>query len=409
MKYVIIGNSAAAVGCVEGIRSVDLEGPITMISSEKYHVYSRPLISYLLEGKTDLKHMKYRPESFYRDNRCQTRLGVTVTAIRPEKKEVELDTGEKLPYDRLLVAAGSVPFVPPMEGLDTVEKKFTFLSLDDASALESALTPQSRVLIIGAGLIGLKCAEGISNRVKSIQVVDLADRVLPSILDEDGSRRVQSHLEARGLCFFLNDSAVRFEGNQAVLKSGKAVDFDVLVLAVGVRPNDGLVKAAGGKADRGVFADDSGRTSLPDVYAAGDCCKSHDITSGQDRVLALLPNAYLQGECAGKNMAGEKTVFDKAAPMNAIGFFGLHMITAGSYQGEKIVEETPGTYKAFFVADGLLKGFILIGDCLESAGVYTALMREKTPLSTVDFALLREKPQFMAFSAERRRELFGKK
>lgn len=408
MRYVIIGNSAAAVGCVEGIRSVDKTGLITIISSEKHHAYSRPLISYLLQGKTDLERMKYRPDSFYENMGCETKLGVRAESIDPEKKLVRLENGEEITYGKLLISTGSVPFIPPMEGLERVEKKFTFMSLDDAQALESALTPESRVLILGAGLIGLKCAEGILDHVKSIQVVDLADRVLPSILDEAGSLRVRQHLEEKGLKFFLGDSAAKFDKNSAVLKSGRKLSFDILVIAVGVRPNDSLIREAGGKADRGIEADSAGLTSLPDVYAAGDCCKSLDITSGQNRVLALMPNAYLQGECAGKNMAGQPTSFDKAAPMNAIGFFGLHMITAGSYTGEKLVEETPEHYKAFFVENDLLKGFILIGDCMDSAGIYTSLMRERTPLDTVDFKLLRERPQFMAFSPEQRREKFGR-
>lgn len=408
MDYVIVGNSAAAVGCVEGIRSVDQEGKITLLSQEPYHTYSRPLISYLLEGKTDLERMKYRPDSFYEELGCDAKLGVTVTEISPEEHQVKLSTGEEIPYDKLLVATGSTPFVPSMEGLETVEQKFTFLSLDDAKALEQALTPESRVFILGAGLIGLKCAEGIADRVASIQVADLADRVLPSILDEEGAKRVQAYLEQKGLEFFLGDSVARFEGNTALLQSGKTLSFDVLVVAVGVRPNVSLVKEAGGKVNRGIVADNRGLTTLPDVYAAGDCCESLDITTGEHRVLALLPNAYLQGECAGKNMAGEETSFDSALPMNAIGFFGLHLITAGSYRGEKISEETEDCYKVFFVEDDLLKGYILVGDCLENAGVYTALIREKTPLSSVDFELLRQKPQFMAFSAEKRREMFGR-
>lgn len=408
MDYVIVGNSTAAVGCVEGIRSVDQEGKITLLSQEPYHTYSRPLISYLLEGKTDLERMKYRPDSFYEEMGCDAKLGVTVTEISPEEHQVKLSTGEEIPYDKLLVATGSTPFVPSMEGLETVEQKFTFLSLDDAKALEQALTPESRVFILGAGLIGLKCAEGIADRVASIQVADLADRVLPSILDEEGAKRVQAYLEQKGLEFFLGDSVARFEGNTALLQSGKTLSFDVLVVAVGVRPNVSLVKEAGGKVNRGIVADNRGLTTLPDVYAAGDCCESLDITTGEHRVLALLPNAYLQGECAGKNMAGEEASFDSALPMNAIGFFGLHLITAGSYRGEKISEETEDCYKVFFVEDDLLKGYILVGDCLENAGVYTALIREKTPLSSVDFELLRQKPQFMAFSAEKRREMFGR-
>ena len=107
-------------------------------------------------------------------------------------------------------------------------------------------------------------------------------------------------------------------------------------------------------------------------------------------------------------MAGEEAHFTNAVPMNAIGFFGLHLITAGSYRGERLVTEDENSYKVFFVEDGLLKGYILIGECLENAGVYTSLIRERTPLDTVDFELLREKPQFMAFSQAKRREMFGR-
>ena len=407
MGYVIIGNSAAAIGCVEGIRSVDKTGGITLLSQERFHTYSRPLISYLLEGKTDLERMKYRPDSFYRDMGVDARLGVTVTAIRPREHKVVCGTGEEIPYDKLLVATGSAPFVPAIQGLEEVERKFTFLSLEDAQALEAALTPESRVFILGAGLIGLKCAEGIAQRVKSVEVADLAPQVLSSIIDETAARRVQAHLERQGLRFRLGDTAVRFEQGRAFLKSGGTLDFDILVAAVGVRPNVALVQAAGGQVGKGIVTDDTGLTTLPDVYAAGDCCESADLATGELRVLALLPNAYLQGECAGKNMAGSPARFDQAVAMNAMGLFGLHLITAGSYRGEALVQEDGGDYKAFFVEDGLLKGYILVGDCLENAGVYTALIRERTPLSAVDFGLLRQHPRFAAFSRERRREMFG--
>ena len=407
MGYVIIGNSAAAIGCVEGIRSVDKTGGITLLSRERFHTYSRPLISYLLEGKTDLERMKYRPDSFYQDMGVDARLGVAVTAIRPREHKVVCATGEEIPYDKLLVATGSAPFVPAIQGLEEVERKFTFLSLEDAQALEAALTPESRVFILGAGLIGLKCAEGIAKRVKSVDIADLAPQVLSSILDETAARRVQAHLERQGLRFHLGDTAVRFEQGRAFLKSGGTVDFDILVAAVGVRPNVALVQEAGGQVRKGIVTDDTDLTTLPDVYAAGDCCESADLTTGEHRVLALLPNAYLQGECAGKNMAGSPARFDQAVAMNAMGLFGLHLITAGSYRGEALVQEDGGDYKAFFVEDGLLKGYILVGDCLENAGVYTALIRERTPLSAVDFGLLRQHPRFAAFSRERRREMFG--
>lgn len=407
MNYVIIGNSAAAVGCIEGIRGIDQDGEITVISSEPYHTYSRPLISYLLLGKTDEQRMKYRPDGFYEQNRCRTMLGKRAAAIDAKAKTVALESGETIPYDKLLIATGSRPFVPPMEGIDTVPSKFTFLSLDDARALEKTLSKESRVLIIGAGLIGLKCAEGIMDRVGSITVVDLADRVLPSILNAEGSAMVQAHLEALGLSFILGDSVKEFRGSTAELKSGKTLDFDVLVLAVGVRPNTELVKEAGGEVARGIVTDLFCRTSLPDVYAAGDCSESYDLATGQNRVLALLPNAYMQGACAGADMAGAKEKYDTAIPMNAIGFAGLHIITAGSYDGEKHVVRDDKTYKALFCKDNRLNGFILIGD-VARAGIYTSLIRKQVPLNTIDFELVMEKPQLMAFTKAVRTEMMAK-
>ena len=406
MNYVIIGNSAAAVGCIEGIRSVDKEGGITVISDEPYHVYSRPLISYLLYGKTDEERMKYRPDDFYEKNHVKTILGVRAEKIDSGRKAVVLAGGDSIPFDKLLIATGSRPFVPPMAGLDKVEKKFSFMKLDDAKALGKAITKESRVLIIGAGLIGLKCAEGIRDRVGSLEVVDLADRILPSILDEAGSAMVRKYLESHGIRFYLGDSVAQFGPGSAQLKSGKRLTFDVLVVAVGVRPNTQLAADIGCKVGRGIAIDERSATSLPDIYAAGDCCECFDIAGGCERILAILPNAYLQGETAGVNMAGGSKCFDNAIPMNAIGFFGLHVITAGSYDGDAWVQSSEQTYKKLVTKDNRLKGFILIGD-VARAGIYTSLIREKTPLDTIDYELIREKPQLMAFAREDRAVRLG--
>lgn len=403
MKYVIIGNSAAAIGCIEGIRSIDKEGSITVISSENWHTYSRPLISYLLLGKTDTERMKYRPDSFYADNNCSVMLGTTVVKILPEQKQVLTDDGKSIAYDKLLVATGSNPFVPPIEGMDTAKSVHTFMSLNDALALKKDLTPESRVIVLGGGLIGLKCVEGILHLVKKITVIDMADRVLPSILDAEGSKMVQKHLEKKGVEFLLGNSIAKVNGQKAVLKSGEILDFDTLVVAVGVRANTALVAQAGGKVNRGIATNLKCETSIPDVYAAGDCSESYDITIDQTRVLALLPNAFMQGETAGINMAGGESFYNHAIPMNAIGFFGLHIISAGSYEGECYTKVMENSYKKLFYKDNVLKGFILIGD-VARAGIYTALIREKTPLDSIDFELIKERPQLMAFSSKERAE-----
>ncbi len=410
-QYVIIGNGVAAAGCIEGIRSVDPESAIAVVSEEKHPVYCRPLISYYLEGKTDLEKMNYRPADFYEKNGCTVYYGKKAERIDTAEKSVVLDDGTRLPYTSVCVAAGSSPFVPPMQGLETVEEKFSFMTLDDTLALEQAIHEESRVLIVGAGLIGLKCAEGICGRVKHITVCDLANRVLSSILDDDCAAVMQTCLEEHGIEFLLGDTAAQFNGHTAVMKSGREVEFDVLVLAVGVRANLSLVKDAGGAVNRGILVDTRMQTSLKDVYAAGDCTEGDDISLGQKRVLAILPNAYMQGRCAGVNMAGGAEEFNKAIPMNSIGFFGLHAMTAGSYFGEdeggELYEErSEGKLKRLFSRDGLLTGFILIGET-DRAGIYTSLIREKTPLDTINYDLLKKVTTFAAFSAETRGKKFG--
>lgn len=405
MRYLIIGNSAAGIGAVEGIRRVDREGEIIIISNETHHTYSRPLISYLLQGKTSEANMRYRDENFYNDMGCKVLLGRTVTKICPDEKQLVLEDGSSLAYDKLLVATGSTPFVPPFEGLDTVSSKFTFMSLDDARSLDAELSEDKRVLIVGAGLIGLKCAEGILHKVQSIHVIDLAPRILSSILDEEGSKLVQGHLENQGIQFSLSTVVKYFDANKAVLENGKSIDFDILVLAVGVRPNVALLKNIA-EIDRGIVINDRSETSVQDIYAAGDCTQAMDVSSGQSKIMALLPGAYMQGECAGINMAGDDSSFDKAIPMNAIGLFGLHIITAGNYFGEVYEAKDQNNYKRLFYSDNKLNGYILIGN-VEKAGIYTSLIRERTPLDTIDFSLICEKPGLMAFTKEVRKQKLG--
>lgn len=410
-QYVIIGNGVAAAGCIEGIRSVDRDSKITVVSEETHPVYCRPLISYYLEGKTDLERMKYRSDDYYNQMGCDVLYGKKAVNINPDAKTVKLNDDTLLSYDALCVAAGSSPFIPPVKGLDSVEKKFSFLTLDDTLALESAITKDSRVLIIGAGLIGLKCAEGLKNRVSDIVVCDLADRVLSSILDDECASMMQAHLEKNGIRFLLGDSAEHFEHNTAIMKSGKTVPFDVLVLAVGVRANTSLISSIGGEVNRGILIDSHMKTTITDIYSAGDCTEGEDISCGEKRVLAILPNAYMQGRCAGINMAGGDAVFDNAIPMNSIGFFGLHAMTAGSYfgkedGGELYEEKSEGKLKRLFTKNGFLTGFILIGDT-DRAGIYTSLIREKTPLDTINFELLKKIATTAAFSSETRRKKFG--
>lgn len=406
LNYVIIGNSAAAIGCVSGIRTIDKESQITLISDEPHFTYSRPLISYWLKGKVDDEKMYYRNSDFYEKNNCNAILGKKVITIDSAAKLVVLEDDSFVKYDKLLVATGSSPFVPPVEGLNTASNTFTFMKWDSVKGVKAAVKNDSKVVIMGAGLIGLKAAEGLHEICEDITVVDMADRILPSILDKKGADFVQRHIEKHNIKFILNDAAQSVTNNSVSLKSGQSLDYDVLIIAVGVRPNTELVKNAGGNVNRGIVTDNKLETSLKNIYAAGDCTESFDICTEQSKILALLPNAYMQGEIAGINMAGGDKEFDTAMPMNAIGFFGLHMITAGSMEGECAEAIDENNYKKMFFADNLLKGYILIGE-ISRAGIYTSLIREKTHLEEIDINLLKDSPQLLVFNKNTRKAKLG--
>ena len=408
-EYVIVGNSAAAAGCIEGIRENNKKGTIAVISDEKYHIYSRPLISYRLKGDVTEKQMSYRPADFYKANGVETMLGKRAVSIDSKTKEVSLESGEKIGYEKLLIATGSKPFVPPMDGLDSVKNKFSFMKMDDVKGIEKAVKKGAKVLIIGAGLIGLKAAEALEHYGCEMTVVDLADRILPSILDKQTSEIMQKHIEEHGVKFILGTSAKKFDKNKAVLANGEEISFDILITAVGVRPNTELAESAGGKVERGIITDKKQAVKgVKSIWAAGDCTVSDDITTGTAHIIAIMPNAHEQGLVAGRNMAGTKAVYENAFPMNAIGFFGLHIITAGAYTGECYEEINGENVKKLYSSENKLNGFILMGEKIARAGIYTALIRDHTDLTTVDWELLRQAPQLAAFAKEKRSEILSK-
>ncbi len=412
MDYVIIGNSAAAVGCIEGLRKCDKEGRITVISDETHHVYSRPLISYYLAGKVSAKNMVYRKQDFYEKFGVTTMFGKKATAIDPKQKTVTLDGGETVKYDKLLIATGSSPFVPPTEGLKDQDNFYTFLKYDDALGIEKWISKDANVVVVGAGLIGLKAAEGIAPVAGSVHVVEMAPRVLPMILDEAAAAPVQKRLEENGVTFHLGMTVGEVIGDkhieQVVLKDGTVLPCDVLVMGVGVRPNVAEAKAAGVDVNRGIIVDDTMRTNVADIWAAGDVTEGVDAITGERKIMALWPNAYAQGRAAGYDMAGKKDDFTGVFPMNAVGFFGLSVITAGVQGGEGIellakYDEKTGASKRFFVKDDRLVGMILVGD-VDRAGIYTYLMSERIPLYSLEGKLTDDGFGLMALGQERMKQ-----
>ena len=375
-KYVLIGGSIATEGAIEGILSADKNADITVICGEKRPLYSRPLISYALEKKTTDEKMYFHGEDYY-EKKGVTAVYSVAEKIDPEKKVV-IAEGKEYPYDELLVATGSKPFVPPIKGLESVTNKHTFYTMDDMLGLRADLEKGGKVLIVGAGLIGMKCAEGVKEYTDDIVIADMAPRPLPAATTPEAGTIVQERLSSI-IDFRLNAALDHFDGNKAVFGSGEEVTFDILVLALGVRPQVGLLKEIGAEVNRGIIVNEKMQTGLPHIYAAGDAVESYEAVGESKRLLQLFPSAYLGGKTAGKNMAGEETSFLTDIPMNATNLFGVRITSAGLFVGEKTEVTVREDYRALYTEGGVIKGFILIGDSAR-AGILTDFIRKKRPI-----------------------------
>ena len=395
MRYVIIGNSAAAVGAIEAIRRCDAENPITVVADEPHHVYSRPLISYLLGGMVDEGRMDYRPRDFYTRYRVETMLGVEVTQVSPQEWSLALAGGGTLTYDRLLIATGGRPFVPPVPGVD-LEGVFTFTRLDDARSIARYIERYGArtALVVGGGLIGLKTAEALMARGLRVTIVELADRILSMTFDHTASKLAESLLRRAGADVRTGltvKEIVEKKGrvDHAVLQDGERVECDLVVFAIGVRPNVGLIPPeAGIQVSRGIVTDRRMQTSVPGVYAAGDCAEGYDLLLGENRPIAIWPNAYRQGYVAGCNMAGVEREDEGGLPMNSVEVCGVPTISVGltgppDGDGYEIMErydrETPA-YKRLVLRDNRLVGAICIG-VVDRAGIYTGLIRDRVDVT----------------------------
>ncbi len=419
--YLIIGNSAAGVTAAEHIRANDGDATITIVSREPYAVYGRPLISYLIEGKTTEDRMGFKDAGFYDDKRIEALLGPDYEAVELDAQahEVTLKNGDIVFYGKCLLATGSVPFVPPIKGLEGKANVHAFMTLDDAKSAWAATVAvteaahaagrSSRVIVIGAGLIGLKAAEALSHHADSVLVLELAPRILPAVLDDEGAAVLQTLLSAHGITCLPGTSADELLGEGdtvtgARLTNGTVVECDLVVAAVGVRPNSALAVSAGAQQGRGLVCGPDLQTSLPDVYAAGDVVQVTDVLDGAQRPLALWPNALHQGKLAGQHMAGMKDAepYTGGFAVNAVDFFEASLLTAGiinpAEDGGCMVEvRAEGTqYAKFVTRDGCLVGYILLNRP-QNAGIYTSLIEQRIPLDTLEGDLFDAAPVNLDF------------
>lgn len=410
MKYVIIGASAAGLAAAETVRKYDAQGTVTVLTEEEYMPYSRPSISYYLKGKVKESNMALRKPTFYKEKKIDVITSSKVAAIDMEKKIVK--AGRKnYPYDKLCLCTGSKPFVPPMDNVEGKANALTFLDLKATKVVKTLANAKTRAVVIGAGLIGMKAAEGLVKICKSVDVVELAPRVLPSILDAKSAKQVKKHLENNGIRFHLENTVVKAssKGKQitaVTLKDGKKLPCDLLILAVGVRSQTELAEKAGLEVNRGIITDtETMQTSNPDIYAAGDCCVSTDMLDGSKKIIALWPNAVQQGNVAGAQMAGADVTVGGTYSVNAIDFFGLRICTCGliNAQGERYsdkIRQDGDVYKRLVFEGDKLVGYVLINSSV-NAGMYTNLISNKISLDTIQGDIM-DNPSIFMFDKDTR-------
>ncbi len=411
MEYCIVGNSAAAIGAVEGIRGVDKKGTMTIISDEPYSVYSRPLISYYLAGKVSEDKMYYRPPEFYQNMGVELLCGSGAGKLAVREKTVILRDGTKKKYDRLLIATGGKPFVPPIKGLKK-QNVHTFHKWDDVKSLAEELSAGCKAVIIGAGLIGVKAAEALLCLGVEVSIIELADRVLSSVLDEQAAAIAQEVMEEHGVKFVFGDTVTEVLGEGRVegvsLKSGNKMECDMLIVAIGVVPNTDIVKDTGINVNRGIVVNERMETSVEDIYAAGDVAEGKNLLWAEQRVIPILPNAYKQGETAGVNMAGGNKSFSKGLAMNSLGFFDFKMTSAGMQGGEGYEEiytlkAEDKFYRKLVIKDNRLVGFIALKD-IDRTGILTGLIKDQVEITKFKEALLKTEPGFAEWPKELRKE-----
>jgi NAD(P)H-nitrite reductase large subunit len=404
MRYVIVGNGPAGTAAVEGIREADPKGRITVISDEGVVNYSKPLLSYLLARKVKRNQLAHRPEDFYARNGVDLLLKKKAVELETAENRVLLSDGKSVPYERLLIATGGVPIPLRVPG-KKMGGIFSFTRLQEAEDLARYLKDQSvrEAVVVGGGLIGLKATEGLLGRGISVTLVELADRVLSATFDRRASEIIEGALKKEGCQVFLKNTVTRIGGNRSgkvkevILQGRVKVPCQVIIGAIGVLPNLDWVKGTEIRSDRGILVDEHLKTSVGNVFAAGDCCQTRDFFGGAPRVVPIWPSAVRQGKVAGFNMAGGKKEYEGPLVMNSVELCGIPTISVGltdpsegnGYETLESLHEKKGTYKKLVLRDDRIVGALFVGD-ISRAGVYTGLIREAMKIGDLKDHLLKE-------------------
>jgi len=391
MRYVIIGASAAGCKAAETLRRYAPKSPITVISDETRPLYSRPLLTYVLSGEVAPEKVWLQGEDYFRQWNLEPVLGEPVVRLDPAAQAVHLLGGRVVPYDRLLIASGARPRLLGLPG-EELAGVYTLRTLADWQRLAAGLPPTGRVVVVGAGPVGLKAAEALRRRGLAVTMVEAEARPLSLLVDETAAGLLQQALNGMGIDLELNarptavlGAAGRVRG--LALADGRELPCQAVLFSVGVAPNVEFLAGTGLATPAGITVDHQLATADPHIFAAGDCAHPYHLLTGKRAGYHIWPAAVAQGRIAGANLAGAGLAYDGLLPQNSLSLRGFHMITGGlglrEAQGCDTVSrlDAPrGLYRSLIYRGGKLVGLTFVG-AVEDAGIYFQLMAQQLPVA----------------------------
>jgi nitrite reductase (NADH) large subunit len=387
-KYLIVGNGVAGTTAAEHIRKRDGQGSITMVTDEDFPFYWRlRLIEYVAGDMTE-QNLLAKKEQWYKDQKIELKLETRVQGADPTKKTVITHDNQRIPYDRLLIAAGSHSFIPPITGSDK-KGVFALRSIQDARDIISWAKDIQDVVLIGGGLLGLEAGNALRKLGKKVMVVEFFPRLLPRQLDVAGAKRLQAIMEGMGFVFRLGVKKQEVVGDEKVkavlVESGETLPGQMVIVSAGVRPNLDLAKALNLDHDKGIKVDERMRTNQPDVFAAGDVAEFRGIPYG------IWMAAMEQGQVAGINMAGEEAFYNGTVMANTLKVVGIDLASAGDIDAENKLESRvvsdDKTYKKIVIENNRIVGCIMLGNT-KGFNRVTKMMADKQDVSQIKDKIL---------------------
>jgi nitrite reductase [NAD(P)H] large subunit len=363
---VVIGNGMASMRLVEELARRALgRYAIAVVGEEPRLAYNRVLLSSVLAQEISRTEIELKSARWWRDHGVTLLYGHRAIAVDPSIRRVKLAGGATLPFARLVLATGSRPIRLNVPGMD-LPGVLTFRDLGDVGAIEAAAASCSRAVVIGGGLLGLEAAYGLAKSGIEVSVVHIMDRLMERQLDVCAAEMLRRTVETKGIAVHLGAETVRIAGRQraqaVVLADGRQIETDLVVIAAGTRPNTDLARTADLAIDRGIVVDDHLRTSVPGIYAIGECVEHRRVCYG------LVEPAYEQASVLAAHLAGDDVHYRGSVLATNLKVSGVSVFSAGDFLGapgtEAIVFSDGGlaTYKKLVIADGRLVGAVLFGD-----------------------------------------------